>query len=949
MRFFITLTLALFCVFSAAAQERERPLSPQARFMPGETPTHLLMYDNPSARRVDLAISADQWAGRHAMQRRGRLWVFDIRTLDLNLGRHEFKFIVDGDWEPGENRVLFIGEDGLLNRPPDVIIHAKVQTENLIEAQLRHGLADASHIRVRSKPELAIRDVRMSTAAEEGFVQGYVIQGGMITFHFNPDLYNVNVSPNDLVVVAGNFNNWDPSGRQGAWQLRDPRRTGIWELTTHLHGLRAPPGESHLEFKFVINRGQWLPVPDHAPNRADDGQGNINLRIDRDQQGGRALRIHTEDRLKLSENYLLMIDGLADRRVYEYTTPGDLMDSLYSDKPLGVTLDRENNTTTYRIFAPRARDVYLCIFDRPEYVVHEPSFQRVEPIERYRMWKDEEDGVWEVTLLGLNIGAYYSFNISGPEGEGEGFQPNTQVGDPYGLAVAIDADHNNIVIDPGATNRWFAGWTNDEWQTPNHEDMVIYEAHLRDLTMHPSSGVPPSLRGTYQGLLATVGTGTGLDHLKDLGVNMIEFLPLQEFPNANNHYSWGYNTVFFFAPEASFGREPATGSHFYELKHMVNELQSMGFGVMLDVVYNHVGYPNIFSLIDRKYYFRLNPDFSYSNFSGVGNDVRSEAPMMRRLIVENIVYLMEEFNIDGFRFDLAELIDMETLLKVRDAAQKVNPNVVLVSEPWSFRGTHKYELTGTDWAAWNDDFRNTVKGFVMGDRNIDRMKQVIVGSTDLWTANPMQTVNYVESHDDMALADELSTRPDRDGRHLQTRDVAANRLAATAIFTSLGIPMLQSGQEFLRSKRGISNTYDRGDEVNALRWTDRDRPLAAEAMAYYRGLIHLRQSEQGRAFRVPDKPPRNYYRWIDTRSNQAFGYIVNAPRVLPGNGFIVLLNGSPDSVTFPVSFPRGNWRLIGNGRKIDPDGLPRSDVVRGPVNTNIRVPSMSSVILMDGF
>lgn len=947
MRFLSILILALSCALTVGAQNR--PLEPDVHHRPGETPTPILEYANPSARRVAFATSGDDWANQHPMQRRGRIWTLDVTTLELGLGRHEFKFVVDGEWERGANRILFINEDGLLYRSPDVIVSARVEQEHVIELLLRHGRTDTGAFSVRSKPPLSIRDVRMTTPREDGYVQGYVLQGQTLTFYFNPELYGIEVSPNDLVTVAGNFNNWDPSGRQGAWQLRKVHGLELWELTTQLPGLRIPPGEQHLEFKFVVNRNLWLAVPAHAPNRVHDSGGNANLRIDPDHQGGRTLRIYTEEPLDLAVNYLLMIDGLAERRVYQYTSPGALMDKPYSDKPLGVTLDRENNTTTYRLFAPRASDVYLCLYDGPEYQVQEPTHRRIEPDERFRMWKDEADSVWEITLLGLNVGTYYSFNVDGPDGAGEGFDPSVPVGDPYAMAVAIDSDHNSIVIDPDATNRWFAGWTNDDYTTPNHEDMVVYEMHVRDMTMHPSSGVPPSLRGTYEGLLASVGTGAGLDHLKDLGVNMIELLPVQEFHNPGNSYNWGYATAFFFAPEASYGRAPATGSQFYEFKHLVNELQNMGFGVMLDVVYNHVGHPNIFSLIDRKYYFRLNPDFSYSNFSGVGNDVRSEAPMMRRLIVDNIVYLMEEFNIDGFRFDLAELIDMETLMAVRDAAREVNPNVLLVSEPWSFRGTHKYELTGTEWAAWNDYFRNTVKGFVMGDRNLSRLKQVVTGSTDLWTDDPMQAVNYVESHDDMALADELSTRPDRDGRRLQTRDVAANRLAATVVFTSLGIPMIQAGQEFLRSKRGISNTYDRGDAVNALRWTDRDRPLASDAMAYYRGLIQLRQSDEGRAFRVADKPPRDYYHWIETRSDQALGYIVNARRRHPGHAFIVLLNGSPDAVTFPVPIPRGQWRLIANGRMIDPAGLPRSDVVRGPVNTNIRVPSMSSVILMDGF
>lgn len=925
-------------------------LTPERRVLPGDPPTTVLTYEDPTPSNVVVAHSADGWTGRHAMRRRGRLWELDIQPLEMGLGFHQFKFIVDDEWEPGANRELFVNEDGLLYRSPDVIRAARVQDEHHIELFLRDPDINLSQVRVYTWPDLGIETMRWSTPEETGYARGYTLHGDRLTFYLNPALYGIDLSPNDLVVVAGNFNNWDSAGRQGTWQMRERGDTGIWELGAQLSGLRAPPGEDELIFKFVINQNRWLDAPEQAPNRADDGEGNVNLRIEREGAPGASLRIQTKQPMKLWENYLLVLDGLAERRVYEYTTPGDWMDTLYSDKPLGAVLNREDNTTTYRLFAPRAQAVYLCLYDRPEYQIREPEPRAVEPIARYRMWRDEADGVWEITLLGLNIGTFYSYNVVGPPaGRGEGFNAFTQIGDPYALAAAIDSDFNNIVIDPDATNQWFAGWTNQEYTTPNHEDMVIYEMHVRDMTIHPSSRVPPSLRGTYEGLLASVGTGTGLDHLKDLGVNMIELLPVQEFHNTNNRYDWGYATVFFFAPEASYGRAPATGSQYYEFKHLVNELQNKGFGVMLDVVYNHIGHPNIFSLIDRKYYFRLNPDFTYSNFSGVGNDIRSEAPMMRRLIVENVLFLMEEFNIDGFRFDLAELIDMETLMIIRDEAVKVNPNVALVSEPWSFRGTHKYELTGTGWAAWNDDFRYTVKNFAMGQRNLERLRQVIVGSTDLWTAHPLQSVNYVESHDDMSLADELSSRPDRDGRHLQERDVAANRLCATVIFTSLGIPMLQSGQEFLRSKRGISNTYDRGDEVNALRWGDRERPLAAEAMAYYRGLIHLRQSAAGRAFRVGGEVPPNYYEFIETASDQALGYVVNGRGQHDGNGFVVLLNAGPSAASFDVPLPAGRWKMIANGRTIDPSGLDAQPPIDGGGTARIRVPGVSSMILMNGF
>jgi pullulanase/glycogen debranching enzyme len=502
-------------------------------------------------------------------------------------------------------------------------------------------------------------------------------------------------------------------------------------------------------------------------------------------------------------------------------------------------------------------------------------------------------------------------------------------------------------MDPEETNRWFAGWTDQDYRLPKHEDIVIYEMHVRDMTKHPSSHVGKSIAGKYEGLIASEGSGAALDHLKSLGVNVIELMPVQEFANGEDRYDWGYGPGFYFAPEASYGRQPLKGSQFYEFKNLVNELHNRGFGVIVDVVYNHVGGVNVFNLIDRRYHFRFNPDFSPSNFSGCGNDVRTEAPMMRRLIVDSVVHWMKEFHVDGFRFDLAELIDMETMMAIRDAARAVNPDVLLISEPWSFRGENKRELTGTGWSAWNNDFRYAAKDFVQGKRNRDWLQKCITGSVEIWAANPLQPINYVESHDDMALADELCTRPDRDGRHLQENDVAANRLAATVLFTSLGIPMMNAGQEFVRSKRGISNTYDRGDAINAIDWNDRSRPLAAETLNYYTDLLRLRLSSEGAAFRASERPPHGYYRWILPQDQQSLGYIVNVPRVHGGAGFIVLLNSGGDASEFNVPFPAGRWRLIGNGRLIQIEGLADEPDVEGPKERVVRVPPMSSYIFIN--
>lgn len=279
----------------------------------------------------------------------------------------------------------------------------------------------------------------------------------------------------------------------------------------------------------------------------------------------------------------------------------------------------------------------------------------------------------------------------------------------------------------------------------------------------------------------------------------------------------------------------------------------------------------------------------------------------------------------------------------------INSNVVLIAEPWSIRAQNKEQLTGTGWAAWNNDFRYASKDFARGKANRDWMKRIIVGSTALWAANPMQAVNYAESHDDMALVDELSLRPDRNGKYAQSYEVAMNKLVGTLIFTSLGIPMIHEGQDFLRSKYGIQNTYDKGDAVNAVRWTDRQQPLAKENSSYYRDLIALRRSDQGRAFRVREKAPDSYYQWITPENPRALGYMVNAPRIHAGNGFVTLLNAADETVEFSLTLPEGRWRVIGDHVRVDVAGLPGREVVNGGQAVKVRVKEMSSLILMDGF
>ncbi len=941
--------LALLAAGISIAVAQELPQSADYRVTPGVRATPFLRYQDSSANMIEVCGTWDMYASRTRLTQSNGVWALDVRNLPkIRPGRFEYKFIVNGAWEAGENRVIFLNDQRQIERPPDVILNAVMTKRDEILVYLRDPIAKPEGVKGRLEPDIPIKEMLQAPATELGTRRGYAIAGDQISFLFDERVYGLDLPPSTRVAVAGNFTGWaGDGGERGQWLLTDDDDDNVWKLTVPVDGLSLPPGDYEYLFRFVVDGSRWLPAP-RVGNAKDDGRGNLNLSVDLNFSGATVIKIITEKPLDISQNYYVAFDGISSRKVRHLVNPGPALDAITSSKPLGALLDKSQKTTTYRLFAPRARSVHLAIFDTPEYERRAPNYEKLAPREFYPLWKDDADGVWEITLLGLDTGKYYSFNVDGPAGEGESFFPNAQAGDPYAFAAAHSMN-NAIVIDPDATNQWFRGWTDQNWRTPPSEQAVIYETHIRNFTIHPSSRVPALLRGTYKGFSETTGTGVGLDHLKKAGVNMIELMPINEFENGIRDYGWGYSTVFYFAPEASYGSQPLKGSQYYEFKQLVNDLHTNGFGVVLDVVYNHVGGPNIFALIDKKYYFRLTPDYRYMNFSGCGNDVRSEAPMMRRYIVDNILYWMREFHVDGFRFDLGELIDMDTMRAVEAAARAENPNVLLVSEPWSFRGENKRKLKHTGWAAWNNDFRYAAKDFARGRADRNWLAKTMMGSVEIWTANPIQSVNYLESHDDMALADEFCLRPDKNGKYLDPYDVAMNKLAATIVFTSLGVPMLSEGQDFLRSKYGIANTFDKGDAVNALRWEERDRPLAGDAMRYYHELIALRSSPQGAAFRVREKPPADYYKWLLPDERKAFGVLINSPRVHAGNSFILLANAADRVTSFTVNLPVGNWRIVSDGSRVNLNGLPNFEILKGPATRNIKVPELRSLILMDGF
>jgi pullulanase/glycogen debranching enzyme len=631
------------------------------------------------------------------------------------------------------------------------------------------------------------------------------------------------------------------------------------------------------------------------------------------------------------------------------------LNKIYSDLPTEQTGKKlgsfvQDEKTYFRLFAPSAEKVSLLIFDQPEQTYGK----------EFVMVKDE-NGVWEAVMDGEQYGMFYGFKVCHP---GTPCIEDIVCLDPYAKAVATFNTYFNprraIVVKEGDYN-----WEGDEWIKMDWRDLIIYEMHIRDMTEHPSSGV--SQQGTYQGLIEK-GKAGGIDYIKNLGVNAIELLPSQEFANIetpfkdslNGKYNswnpyernyWGYMTAAFFAPESYYsenvrelkwnqwsGKDAKAVTDF---KDMVKAFHKEGIAVIMDVVYNHISEYEIGNLkeIDKDYYFRLDENGKFIVQSGCGNDFKTERPMARRMIVESIIYWMKEYHVDGFRFDLGKLIDWETIEEIIYEAKKINPNVVFICEPWG-GGYDPAGFSVRGWGAWNDQIRNGIKGenpfnghgWIFGkwygNNNPQRIKSYVNGTLikdklGLFQ-KPEHSVNYLESHDGYTLGDfiRLGLRDVKKEDKIENVDahtklsplqLKLNKLASLFLFTSRGITMIHSGQEFARSKvipfdipvydphKGMidHNSYEKDNETNYINYNHAD--INKELLDYYRGLIKLRK--ECNAFRRAEYEDVTF---IDFKDNPfAFGYFLK----YQGEEFIVLFNAHP-KLKSEFNLPEGGWDVL---------------------------------------
>ncbi|MDR1560426.1 MAG: type I pullulanase [Clostridiales bacterium] len=646
----------------------------------------------------------------------------------------------------------------------------------------------------------------------------------------------------------------------------------------------------------------------------------------------------------------------------------------YSGDDLGLTYAQSESG--FKVWAPTAANVSIALYDHHGDYSAIGTVAHHETDELFPMTKDGV-GVWSGGVSGDLAGKYYMYKIEFADGV-----VNYAV-DPYARAVSANGQRTAILNLTSANPENWAPDSKPSFTNP--QDAVIYELHVRDFSMNPDSGMENKgkyLAFTEKGAVNEVGTPTGLDHIKDLGVTHVHLNPVYDFATINeigdlsygaeNSFNWGYDPQNYNVPEGSYSTDPQNPSaRITEFKQMVQAMHDEGIRVVMDVVYNHTyatsGGP--FDPIVPGYYYRTTDTGVYSNGTGCGNEVATERPMVRKYIRDSVLYWAKEYNIDGFRFDLMALIDTPTMRQiVSEVHSVVDPSILIYGEPWQAGGSvlaaNLQTLKGTqkdeDFSVFNDQIRtaikggsdNATKGFATGELAMEEaIVKGVQGSVNDFTNNARETINYVTAHDNLNLWDKIATSLGSSSLSAEPYDglidpsvplfdnpaVKSVLLANGIVLTAQGIPFFQAGDEILRSKFGDYNSYKSPDTINTIRWENAS--AYQEVSEYYAGLIELRK--QHPAFRMDTKSDINAKSEILTASDQlvAFSLKDNANGDA-WNNIVVAYNASTDAKT--VTLPNdGAWRVVVNDQKAGVEAL---ETISG---NSVSVSPVSMMVLYD--
>lgn len=697
--------------------------------------------------------------------------------------------------------------------------------------------------------KLPLRSVKRVAPELFGLQGGYFGRDGKLKFVL-PDTLAEAYASDEAFYLAGSFNGWADAIGNPDWKMKPARIAGTpcRVLTVAEEDLQDIDNGY---FKFVSGSGQWIDVPEDARNTHVDKLGIKNFKFSIHRTGRHLFRFKMPLPLTQAEDRKLYVQ-LGDSVESIRLNPGVSLKSMEVAGRFGAIV--EGNVTRFRLFAPRAKSVHLYLYD-------DISAQDAEPVELSLT----PEFAWEVCLEGNYHGWFYHYSVAGQEDEEAGyFDPAFKVPDPYARAVCGPLGPGIVVEDD------FFATRHEPFTPPCWHDLVIAEAHVRDLVAGAPIAMGNDERLGFRGLNKWIRDPSF--YLKRLGVNAVELQPVHEFDTVDRtEYGWGYMPVNYFSPASQYCDDPTRLDQITEFRETVRQFHRHGMAVLLDVVYNHVGEPNFLQFLDREYYFLLTSDGHHENHSGCGNTLDTSTPMVRKLILDSLVHWIEAYDVDGFRFDLGELIGKETFEWLEPRLKRVKPGIILIAEPWSFRGHIGRQLRDTGIASWNDEYREYARKYMTHQEDSQFARFFMQGSTPEWTRFPAQTINYVASHDDRCWIDKITENGHHDGHRPTGNDRRRTHMMVAMLLMSVGTPMIACGMDMMKSKGGVNNTYLRGD-LNALPYGR----LAeySGTVDYFRKWISFRLGRLGRFLRLDNFPGSGYY--AASHNGMAFGMVYNA-------------------------------------------------------------------------
>lgn len=614
-----------------------------------------------------------------------------------------------------------------------------------------------------------------------------------------------------------------------------------------------------------------------------------------------------------------------DKEMFLFVRSNDFDNYFSYDGELGALYEKEG--TLLRVWTPTAKSVEVWIYADDSF--KGPS-TKIEMVQKPK-------GIFEAYLPGDQHGTIYVYKI---------FFLNNRESisvDPYARATTVNG-MKSVIADLNRTNP--DGWGERLPAFGLPEEAIIYELHIRDFSISETSGIVN--KGKFLGLTEkntqnASGRKTGLDYLIDLGITHIQILPMFDYATVDEanltepQYNWGYDPLNYNVPEGSYSTDPFDPfNRIFELKQMIRTLHDNGLRVIMDVVYNHVYDPKDQAL-ERTvpgYFYRYNADGSLANGTGVGNDTASERHMMRKYIIDSVKYWAKEYHLDGFRFDLMGIHDSVTMNAIREALDKIDPSIIIIGEGWEMSTPLPEDLKASQRNAqampriahFNDSIRIALKGSDFGDEKDrgfisgknyleDLLLRNIKGAMHLSSrssyVDPEQVIQYVEAHDNLTLYDKLLRSNPDDSEEVR---IKRHTLATSIVLLSQGVPFIHGGQEFLRTKAGVANSYQSPDEINQFEW---ERVTTfEESVAYVKGLIALRKSEYLFRLHTHEEIDAHFTMLSENFNIVAFS-LTNSEKK-----YIVIFNGNRSDVIFRIQ--KGKYAILVEDNQVFLESMPEA-------------------------